>query len=359
MIHLYHGGRPRRRVKAMQSALVGTALIVVAAASAGQQPQPLASLTGQGGEVTCLGFTPDGKALFSGSIDSYITVWTTKDWKHAITIEPAPPPKAEPGEHQDEFRSLTACATAATTNTLRIASGGDSITSYSLPSGKILGNQRSDANDGSLAVSPDDSVVAVGAGSTVSFFAVGDWEKLDAISIRGNASTLRYAPRGRLLAVAIERGGIQLWDTKTGSLVQSWSEDGNSEQISFSPDGRLLAAGVWGTNKPNHVQVWDVATGLRVTSLDGHKDTVWGVAFSPDGKYLVSGDTSGLIRLWRVADWKSCAQVKASGVYQVAISPNGRWLAAGGGTLDVAIWDFRTLLRSCTDDTAYPFHARK
>jgi WD40 repeat protein len=158
---------------------------------------------------------------------------------------------------------------------------------------------------------------------------------------------LRYAPKGTLLAVAIQRGGIQLWDTQTQHPVRILSRDGNSHQISFGPDGRWLAAGVWGVNKPTDVQVWDVATGSEVTRLKGHKDMVWGAAFSPDGTYLVTGDASGNVILWKVEDWKDCTQLKTSGVYQIAISPDGQWLAAGGGTSEVAVWDLKSLLRSC------------
>jgi hypothetical protein len=334
-------------VLTVKSVFIGTVLVMAASAGAGQQLQPVATLKAIGGEVTCIGFTSQGQTLFSGSLDTYITAWTTDDWKHVTTIKPAQPAKAERGEHQAEFRSLTACATDPTSDKVLVASGGDSIATYALPSGKQLGNRRLDASNDSMAVSSDDSVVAVGVGSKVSVFATTDWKKLATLSVGGKASTLRYAPTGKLLAVAVWRGGVQLWDTKTQTLVRTLSTEGNSEQMSFSPDGRWLGVAVWGSGQKTRVQVWDVATGSEVTRLNGHNSNVWGVAFSPDGKFLVSGDTSGDVRLWKVASWQSCSQLKASGGQQVAISPDGHWLAAGGGTLEISLWDFRNLVQSC------------
>lgn len=318
---------------------------MAASASAGQQLQPVATLKAIGGEVTCLGFTSQGRALFSGSLDTYITVWTTDDWKHVTTIKPAQPSKAERGEHQAEFRSLAACETDPTSDKVLVASGGDSIDTYAVPSGKQLGNRQLDAS--SIAVSSDGSVVAVGVGSKVSVFATSDWKKLATLSVKGTVHTLRYAPTGQLLAVGFWRGGVQLWDTKTQTLVRTLSTEGNSEQMSFSPDGRWLGVAVWGSGQQTRVQLWDVSTGSEVNSLDGHNSNVWGVAFSPDGRFLVSGDTSGDVRVWKVAGWQNCLQLKASGGQQVAISRDGHWLAAGGGMFEISLWDFRNLLQSC------------
>jgi WD40 repeat protein len=47
--------------------------------------------------------------------------------------------------------------------------------------------------------------------------------------------------------------------------------------------------------------VWDVASGRALPMLRGHTDQVWGVAFAPDGRALVTGSWDGTARLWGVS----------------------------------------------------------
>jgi glucose repression regulatory protein TUP1 len=64
--------------------------------------------------------------------------------------------------------------------------------------------------------------------------------------------------------------------------------------VAISPDGRLVAAG----SLDKVVRVWDAHTGKPLERLEGHKDSVYSVAFMPDGKTLVSGSLDKTLRLW-------------------------------------------------------------
>jgi WD40 repeat protein len=64
--------------------------------------------------------------------------------------------------------------------------------------------------------------------------------------------------------------------------------------VAFSPDGKLVVSGSW----DHTVRLWDAETGAARQTLEGHSDEVSSVAFSPDGKLVVSGSWDHTVRLW-------------------------------------------------------------
>jgi WD40 repeat protein len=116
--------------------------------------------------------------------------------------------------------------------------------------------------------------------------------------------------------------------------------------VAFSPDGAFVAE-AGGSSEDFGIRIWEVATGQAVGILGGHSGFVSGLAFSPDGRYLVSAsqDTSALV--W---DWVNGDRLKElefpGGVYSVSFSPDGQTLAIGGvdevenQVQNAAIWTF-------------------
>jgi WD40 repeat protein len=103
---------------------------------------------------------------------------------------------------------------------------------------------------------------------------------------------LSFSRDGRLLAGGTD-GGLQIWEVSTRTRVQSLEIAGADVSPAFSADGRLVAAGTYGSGT-----VWliDVGTGKI---LDQAKVSDMGrgsVAFSPDGRFLITPSTGGLIK---------------------------------------------------------------
>jgi WD40 repeat protein len=63
--------------------------------------------------------------------------------------------------------------------------------------------------------------------------------------------------------------------------------------VAFSPNGKQVVSG----SNNNTVRLWDAATGALQQTLEGHSDSVSSVAFSPDGKQVVSGSDDNTVRL--------------------------------------------------------------
>src|SRR5262249_58283312 len=81
---------------------------------------------------------------------------------------------------------------------------------------------------------------------------------------------------------------------------------------------------------------WDV----RAT-LEGHKDAVWAVHFSPDGKVLATASRDGTVRLFELATGKTLAMLEGheGDVHQAAFAPDGKTLATAGEDRTVRFWD--------------------
>ena len=86
------------------------------------------------------------------------------------------------------------------------------------------------------------------------------------------------------------------------------SEANRSEgsQIAFSPDGRSLLSGSIDTT----VRLWDISSGMIIRRFDGHKSGVMSVAFSPDSRYAVSGSQDGTVIVWDFETGDLLRQIK-------------------------------------------------
>jgi WD40 repeat protein len=107
--------------------------------------------------------------------------------------------------------------------------------------------------------------------------------------------------------------------------------------VAFSPDSKTLAS----SGQDKTIKLWDVATGKAKDTLMGHTGTVGCLAYSRDGKTLASGSFDKTIKLWDVATSKEGDTLKGhtNRVLALAYSRDGKMLASGGDDYTIKLWD--------------------
>jgi WD40 repeat protein len=165
------------------------------------------------------------------------------------------------------------------------------------------------------------------------------------------------APDGKTLAVGYDRADnisimyravpVRLWEVASGKAGPRLEGHTNSVNgLAFSPDGRLLvtwAENPWGASLIDRVFVWDAATGLAVPTLDsGLPIGAGSAAFARDGRTLATASADGLVRVWEVATWEVRAEFRGhrDRVTALAFGPDGR-LFTGGLDTTVLGYDVR------------------
>ncbi len=138
------------------------------------------------------------------------------------------------------------------------------------------------------------------------------------------------------------RCGIQCLDLTTGKeLWQTEPQrDSGVTTLAISPDGRVLASGS-GFENPT-IRVWDAATGRLLDRLEGHSRWVCKLAFSKDGRRLISAAADQSIRIWNTAAWTEAKVLRGhqAEVKAVAISQAAHLIASASKDGDLMLWDF-------------------
>jgi WD40 repeat protein len=132
---------------------------------------------------------------------------------------------------------------------------------------------------------------------------------------------------------------VKVWDMDTGKELLALKLPQRPQGMALSPDGDVVAV----TASDKTVRLYDVATGKETLVLRGHTQSPRAVAFSPDGKRIVTGGGSDRsVRLWdaRTGEEILTFSPVADPVTGVAFSPDGHKIVATSQTDDVVkVWD--------------------
>ncbi|MFI6976750.1 hypothetical protein ACIBMX_48605 [Streptomyces phaeochromogenes] len=271
------------------------------------------TLSGHTNDVNSVAFSPDSRTLASGGTDG-VRLWST-----------APPSRSRP-----------------------------------------LDTPQATITDNSIMVrfSPDGQTLAgVGDDGLVRLWDMTDPSRPEAFGRTLNVSSgspspqtainsVTFNPSGDTLA-ATDPGGLSLWDLNHPNrprLIKRLASGAVfPDGVVFSPNGKLLAVSyetqvrLWNVTDPQHPQA--LGKPLQqpyVNEFNEHANGKLALAFSPDGRTLVSADQD--VRFWNISDParpkpKPWHLIHGGDVDAVAFSPDGRVLASVGSGQNVLLWD--------------------
>ncbi len=127
---------------------------------------------------------------------------------------------------------------------------------------------------------------------------------------------------------------VRLEPWKDLSLV---GHTGPVNSVAFSPDGKRIVSG----SDDHTVKVWDADRGVQVLSLQGHTGMVLSVAFRPDGKRIASGSNDQTIKVWDVVKGSEILTLHGhmGSVWSVAFRADGKRILSGSVDSTVKTWD--------------------
>jgi WD40 repeat protein len=141
-------------------------------------------------------------------------------------------------------------------------------------------------------------------------------------------------------------GTARQWDVENGETILALIETGYKDlhAVVYSPDMTMFAT--CGCTKRFRteefpVKIWDAKTGELVATLKEHTSNVNCLAWTMDGKTLISGSTDHSIRTWNVKTWKQLAVLHEHTFFAsaITISPNGRILASASSDKTAQLWN--------------------
>ncbi len=165
------------------------------------------------------------------------------------------------------------------------------------------------------------------------------------LELRGHTADLwnaDFSPDGKYLVTSSSDKTARLWDVATGKNIRVFSDSSSGlEWVAFSPDGKHILTA---DGRGDVARLWDVASGQAIRVFSGHTDFVYAAAFSPNGKLIVTVSGDKTARIWDAATGETLRTITGhtDWVIRTAFSPDGKYIATASADRTARLWDVAT-----------------
>ncbi|TFK35295.1 hypothetical protein BDQ12DRAFT_572061, partial [Crucibulum laeve] len=289
--------------------------------------QPIGEpLCGHENSVRSVAFSADGRHIVSGSYDQTIRLWDAETRK----------PIGEPLRGHENSNSVNSVSFSA--DGRHIVSGSDDQTirlwdaETHQPIGEPLRGHKNWVN--SVAFSADGRCIVSGS---------------DDQTLRLSVS---FSADGRHIVSGSDDQTIRLWNAETQQPIGEplCGHEYSVRSVSFSADGRRIVSGSYDQT----IRLWDAETQQHIGEplrahenwpLRGHNNSVNSVAFSADGRHIVSGSDDQTVRLWDAETQQPIGEPLCGHEYSVrsvAFTADGQRIVSGSDDQTIRLWDAET-----------------
>ena len=295
-----------------------------------------------GSDTLAVAFSRDGRLLATGHRDGSIALRSVADPKSVL---------ARASGHEDLVQMVSFSADG---RLLLSASNDGTVRQWRVESGLAPQGQPLSGHEDAVyaaAYNRDASmIVSGGEDGTVRLWdarsgqPAGEPRQMNTGPVWGVA----FSPDGQSIAVATGARATPVAETWSNLILLDadarrekaslYAHAKPTMSLAFSPSGRYVVTG----GQDSTVRVRDLgANQSQSVRLSGHKGDVQSVAFSPDGHTVASGSADKTVRLWLASSGEPLGlplKGHDNAVTSVAFSPDGSWLASGGEDGTMQVW---------------------